>query len=100
MHQEPRLQANSAGLRINPGDEIMSYLPSTASLVFSSGQSTGDAGALIAAAAGFLGTVIGAAVAVIGARIAAQAEDRREERRLAAEQLNLQEAHRENLERK
>lgn len=77
----------------------MSYAPSTTLLVLSGGQSTADSGALIAAAAGFLGTVIGAAVAVLGTRISAKAEDRRQERRLAAEQLNLQEAHRDNLER-
>lgn len=59
----------------------------------------GTAGALVAATAVFLGTIAGAAISVVGARIAARSEDRRQELQMAARNQETQISRRETLER-
>lgn len=62
-------------------------------------EGIGTAGALIATIAAFLGTIVGATISVVGARIAAGAEDRRQERQMEARNLEIQLRRRETLER-
>jgi hypothetical protein len=80
-----------------------SYPPLTTSHVvahiLAASQTTNNTGALIAAAAGFLGTMIGAAVTVVGTKISTHAENLRQERQLAAEELKHRRSNRGELER-
>jgi hypothetical protein len=62
-------------------------------------QGTSNIDVLIAATAGVVGTVAGAAITVLGTRVSARAENLRQDRQLASESLKLREAYREELER-
>jgi hypothetical protein len=81
----------------------MSYLFSATSQavvnVLAANQGTSNVDVLIAASAGVLGTIAGAALTIVGIRISTQAESLRQDRQLASETLKLREAHGQELER-